>query len=64
MGVFVRKNKRIFYRTLVISYGFDGEVFLSRVFHSELSKKKVVEIQKKWDRLYGGFMKYEMVELS
>ena len=50
--------------TKIISYGFDGEVFLERDFYGVMTKKRVIEIQRKWDQIYGGLMRYEMVILK
>ncbi len=49
--------------TEVTAYGWDGSLYRKKKYSGVFTKERIRKLQSRWDRQYGGFMKYEIKEL-
>lgn len=58
----IKRRKHV--KTLIVAYGFDGKVFRKRIVSWPVTKERIKRLQARWDQLYGGCMRYEMLTLN
>lgn len=49
--------------TVVTAFGWDGILFKKKQYEGVLTKNRLRKLQNRWDKQYGGFMRYETKEI-